>query len=189
VPNSSRAHGQLCSRFHGNREFEQAWDSLVKFAERFDLTSLNFNVNAPMLGEVFHAHWQNRKAPSGRCRWVSEVPLVWRTHEIGRLAIQGEVPGGQSPFTWSSELMEALCPFETIVLDLLGDEGPGYDDLRKAPPNRAAESPRCDQFDAATEQSIIQNTSVVPPPGGANAATEHVDQPPPLVAGSVVAGC
>src|SRR4029079_7876626 len=53
----------LCSRFHGSRKFEDAWQSLVVFAERFDLSTLHFNVNAPMLGEVFHAQWQRRDRP------------------------------------------------------------------------------------------------------------------------------
>lgn len=122
IPQRSHQHGQLWSRFHGNREFEQAWQTLVDFAERFELSSLNFNVNAPMLGEVFHANWRNRCEGTGRLCWATEIPLVWSGHEVGRVAIHGEVPGGQSPFSWSSELMEGLRPFERIVLDLLGDE-------------------------------------------------------------------
>lgn len=122
LPHDAGRNGQLLSRFHGNREFEQAWQALVEFAERFNLSSVNFNVNAAMLGEVFHAQWKNRADGSGSRNWVSEVPIIWSGHEVGRLCIQGEVPGGFSPFSWSGELMEALRPFERIVLDLLGDE-------------------------------------------------------------------
>jgi UDP-GlcNAc:undecaprenyl-phosphate GlcNAc-1-phosphate transferase len=122
IPNAPHSGNQLCSRFHGSREFEQAWETLVGFAERFQLSSLNFNVNAPMIGEVFHAHWQDRDDGPSRMRWLSELPLVWKTHEIGRLTIQGMVPADQSPFAWSSDLMSGLRPFETIVLHLLDDD-------------------------------------------------------------------
>lgn len=122
VSRSTHPHDRFSSRLRGSREFDQAWESLVGFAERFDLSSLNFNVNAPMLGEVFHAHWENGRQNAAQNRWTSDVPLIWNAHEIGRVSIHGEVPTGQSPFSWSSELMEALCPFERIVLDLLGNE-------------------------------------------------------------------
>jgi UDP-GlcNAc:undecaprenyl-phosphate GlcNAc-1-phosphate transferase len=113
------AGGDLCSRFDGSREFEQAWNSLVGFAERFKLSSLNFNVNAPMLGEAFHAQWQSDYGRPNRPCWASEVPLVWQSHEIGRLTLCGAVPGDRSPFSWSSELMGALRSFETSVLNLI----------------------------------------------------------------------
>ncbi len=109
------------SRFHGNRELEQAWDSLVAFAERFDLCALNFNVNAPMLGEVFHARWERREPDLGRRHWESELPIVWNSHEVGRLRVTGVVPLESSPFLWAGELMEALKPFELQILEILGD--------------------------------------------------------------------
>ncbi len=108
----------LSSRFHGNREFEQAWESLVELAERFDLSELNFNVNAPMFGEVFHANWQRRSLGTLGRYWETEVPLVWERYEIGRLKVTGVVPEGISPFLWSGQLMEAFKSFETQVLDL-----------------------------------------------------------------------
>jgi UDP-GlcNAc:undecaprenyl-phosphate/decaprenyl-phosphate GlcNAc-1-phosphate transferase len=106
------------SRFHGNREFDQAWESLVQLGERFDLSELNFNVNAPMFGEVFHANWQRRSLGRLGRHWETEVPLVWQRHEIGRLRVTGVVPEGISPFLWSGQLMEAFKSFETQVLDL-----------------------------------------------------------------------
>ncbi|MDP1798499.1 MAG: MraY family glycosyltransferase [Planctomycetaceae bacterium] len=107
------------SRFHGNREFDQAWESLIVFAERFDLSELNFNVNAPMLGEVFHASWQRRTpGPLGR-HWETEIPLAWGRFEVGRLKVSGVVPDDTSPFLWASDVLQSLKPFETQVLDIL----------------------------------------------------------------------
>ncbi|HET6423012.1 MAG TPA: MraY family glycosyltransferase [Planctomycetaceae bacterium] len=118
LPHSPPVQERHSSRFHGNREFDQAWESLVVLAERFDLSELNFNVNAPMFGEVFHANWQRRRLGRlGRC-WETEVPLVWKQHEIGRLKVTGIVPEGSSPFQWSGQLMESFRAFETQVLDL-----------------------------------------------------------------------
>lgn len=118
LPHLSPVGEPHASRFHGNREFDQAWESLVIFAERFDLSELNFNVNAPMLGEVFHASWQRRSpGPQGR-NWETEVPLTWGRFEVGRLKISGIVPNNTSPFLWTSDLLQSLKPFETQVLDL-----------------------------------------------------------------------
>lgn len=121
IHHSSAASEPHASRFHGNREFEQAWESLIVLAERFDLSELNFNVNAPMFGEVFHANWQRRSPGHLQRNWESEIPLVWERHEIGRLKVTGKVPEGVSPFLWSGELMEAFKSFETQVLDLFDD--------------------------------------------------------------------
>lgn len=121
LPQGVNGRHQLCSRFHGSREFREAWSTLIDFAERFGLSSLNLNINAPMLGEVYHAHWHRTGDDSERFRWETRLPLIWHSHEIGSLAVYGPVPAGMSPFTWSSELMEALRPFELEVLDLLSD--------------------------------------------------------------------
>ncbi len=119
LPHLSPVNVPHASRFHGNREFDQAWESLVAFAERFDLSELNFNIHAPMLGEVFHANWQRRNPHAVRCLWETEIPLVWHQFEVGRVRISGVVPDKISPFLWSSDLLQSLKPFETQVLDIL----------------------------------------------------------------------
>lgn len=130
LPHAGTVSEPHTSRFHGNREFDLAWESLIEFAERFDLSELNFNVNAPMLGEVFHANWQRRRPnPQGR-HWETEVPLAWGQYEVGRLRISGIVPPGTSPFLWSSDLLQSLMPFEIQVLDILG----AVPDVPPAPP-------------------------------------------------------
>lgn len=118
LPHFPHVNQPHSSRFHGNREFDQAWESLVVLAERFDLSALNFNVNAPMFGEVFHANWERRSLGKLGRHWETEIPLVWERHEIGRLKVTGVVPEGVSPFLWGGQLMEAFKSFETQVLDL-----------------------------------------------------------------------
>lgn len=105
----------LSTQVHGSRNFSNVWQSLVELGERFDLSSLQFGVNAPMVGEVFHATWQRRKGDSGVSDWRTEIPLTWNGHTIGRLKVSAAVPAGVSPFLWSVELLEALEPLEDQV--------------------------------------------------------------------------
>lgn len=112
------------SRFYGNREFEKAWESLVLFAERYDLSKLIFNINAPMLGEVFHASWQRREPDPIGLPWHTEIPLTWGQFEVGRVKVLGIVPQDTSPFLWTSDLMHSLKPFETQVVSILESPNP-----------------------------------------------------------------
>lgn len=122
LPQTSRSDSSVRSRFHGNCEFDEAWQTLLSLTDRYELSSVSFNINAPMLGEVYHSHWQRPHGQPDRFSWTAELPLIWQSHEIGRVAVQGVIPHDESPFLWTRDLMESLKTFETLVLDLFEEE-------------------------------------------------------------------
>lgn len=111
----------LCSRFDGHREWEQLWQSLVEFAERFDLCSVQLNVNSPAIGEEYHAVWERREHPPLQRLWRSEVPLFLGSLAVGRLTVAGTVPAG-TVVAWMAELIEGLNPFEMQLTELLEND-------------------------------------------------------------------
>ena len=112
---------QLTTRFRGNREWEELWETLTVFAERFDLTTVELNVNLPAIGEEYHASWY-RHAPLGEDdAWQSVIPLVASNVTVGRIRIAGLSRGG-AVCSWMSELIAGLEPFETQMQGLMEDE-------------------------------------------------------------------
>ena len=92
----------------------------MEFAERFDLCSLQLNVNSPALGEEYHAMWERKARPSISKIWHIDVPLQSRGITMGRLRIAGGVNRGPV-LEWMAELMDGLKPFEIHFLELLDD--------------------------------------------------------------------
>lgn len=118
VPESQSHREPVVSRFHGHREWELLWESLVEFAERFDLSLIQLNVNSPSIGEDYHAIWERRVSPPMLRMWRTEVPLLCGPVAVGRLTICGAASGG-SACGWMAELIEGLKPFEIQMNDLL----------------------------------------------------------------------
>lgn len=109
------------SRLQGTREWDQLWDSLVEFAERFGLTSVQLDVSLPAQHEAFFASWNHVGCDSGQLFKV-DLPLSAGSAPIGWLRLTGRCPGG-SAFGWVGELVDGLRPFETQIADLLVDDG------------------------------------------------------------------
>ena len=137
----------VASRFSGKREWDQLWNSLIEFADRFDLTSLQLNVNSPAIGEVYHGSWERKRHPPENQLWRTEIPLFYGDLSVGRLIVSGtthaseskaedssvsldpelflansNTPIDRSTFAWLAELLEGLKPFEEQMLDLLHSE-------------------------------------------------------------------
>jgi len=111
---------QVLHRLRGNREWDELWETLTEFAERFDLTAVELNVSSPAIGEEFHASW-TRKGPPPECQvWYSDIPLVAHQLTVGRLKITGASANG-SVCHWMGDLIAGLEPFEAHLLDLLED--------------------------------------------------------------------
>jgi UDP-GlcNAc:undecaprenyl-phosphate GlcNAc-1-phosphate transferase len=108
----------VCSRFHGDREWERLWQSLVEFAERFDLCIVQLNVSSPAIGEEYHALWERKEHPPLSRLWRTEIPLHLQHLNVGRLTVVGNVSDG-SAVTWMSELIDGLSPFEIEMQRLL----------------------------------------------------------------------
>lgn len=118
----------MLSRFGGERDWETLWTSLVDFAERFDLSLVQLNVNAPAIGEEYHAVWERKAHPPLIRMWRTEVPLFSGKLAVGRLTICG-TSGNMSTCDWMAELIEGLKPFEMQLNALLED----YRDGNAAP--------------------------------------------------------
>jgi UDP-GlcNAc:undecaprenyl-phosphate GlcNAc-1-phosphate transferase len=108
----------VCSRFHGDRDWERLWQSLVEFAERFDLCIVQLNVSSPAIGEEYHARWERKEHPALSQLWRTEVPLHLQNLNVGRLTVVGNVNHG-SAVQWMSELIDGLSPFEIELQRLL----------------------------------------------------------------------
>lgn len=108
----------FCSRFHGDREWERLWESLVEFAERFDVCIVQLNVSSPAIGEEYHALWERKEHPPLSRLWRTEVPLRLQNLNVGRLTVVGNCSTG-SAIEWMSELIDGLAPFEIELQRLL----------------------------------------------------------------------
>ena len=108
----------LCTQLQGDREWDDLWSTLVEFADRFDVSSLQLNVTLPALQEDYHATWQRRVRDSETELWRTDIPLISNCVAVGRLQIAG-VCNGESACTWMGELIAGLKPFETQMLTLL----------------------------------------------------------------------
>jgi UDP-GlcNAc:undecaprenyl-phosphate GlcNAc-1-phosphate transferase len=114
------AAGQMRARLEGTRRWDELWDMLTAFAQRFDLSSVQLNVNSPAIGEGFHASWQRKHRPDESQLWQSDIPLIAGKITVGRLKIMGACADG-SVCTWMGDLIAGLKPFECQMLELLSD--------------------------------------------------------------------
>lgn len=125
IPSANRAQAGASSPVHarltGTREWEELWETLTDYANRFDLTSIQMNVNLPALNEEYHATWNRRARGSDRQEWSTDVPLIAGDMTVGRLKISGRSAEG-SICTWMGEIIEGLKPFEVQMLSLLSDQ-------------------------------------------------------------------
>jgi UDP-GlcNAc:undecaprenyl-phosphate/decaprenyl-phosphate GlcNAc-1-phosphate transferase len=126
----------MTTRFRGDREWEDLWLTLTEFAERFDLTAIQLNVNLPALGEEYHATWKRREHPAESELWHSDIPLKSHELTVGRLRITGSSNEG-GVCSWMGDLIAGLEPFEKHLQALL-------DDLRGYA-RRPASGPRRDE--------------------------------------------
>ncbi|MEZ5942753.1 MAG: MraY family glycosyltransferase [Planctomycetaceae bacterium] len=111
----------VSSRFDGDRDWDTLWQSLLAFAEEFDLSLVQLNVNSPSIGEEFHAFWERKEHPPQLRMWRTEVPLFHGKLAVGRLTICGTSREGAT-CAWMAELIEGLKPFEQKMRELLDDQ-------------------------------------------------------------------
>lgn len=111
--------GPLVSRIHGEKAWESLWEELITYSERFDLSTVQLNVSAPVIGEEYHARWERRGRDDLRTEWSSEIPLIVGELTIGRLIVSGKVCPGRSAIDWMAELVSGLQPFQIQMEALL----------------------------------------------------------------------
>ena len=108
------------SRMQGSREWEELWQTLIDFAERFDLSSVQMNLTMPMIAEEYHADWNRKQRPNEAELWHSDIPLKVHDVIVGRLRITGASKQG-SACAWMGELIGGLKPFETQMLEMISE--------------------------------------------------------------------
>ncbi len=148
---------QLSTRFRGNREWEELWETLKTYAERFDLTMVDLNVSLPSIGEEFHASWRRPTPLDEESPWQSVIPLVARQVTVGRIRIAGASRGGRV-CSWMSELIAGLEPFETQIQDLMQEEDSRFSpdfDLAGSADSSPAENPELTALDSDTAVSLL----------------------------------
>lgn len=116
----NRPRHPVRDRLTGTRDWDDLWNTLTVFAERFDLCSVQLNVNLPALNEEYYVHWDRRERGEDLEEWFTDLPLVSDNVAIGRLRIRGRCAHG-SVCSWMGDLIAGLKPFETQMLNLLVD--------------------------------------------------------------------
>ena len=109
------------TRFTGTRDWEELWNTLTEYAERFDLCSVQLNVNLPAWNEDYHVQWERRAVGDIHQEWSTDLPLINNDITIGRLMIRGRRTQG-SVCMWMGELIAGLKPFESHLLALLEEQ-------------------------------------------------------------------
>ncbi|MCA9025734.1 MAG: undecaprenyl/decaprenyl-phosphate alpha-N-acetylglucosaminyl 1-phosphate transferase [Planctomycetaceae bacterium] len=114
-----RKHEPFSSRLQGNREWDSLWERLTDYAERFDLSMVQLNVNLPALHEEYHAVWKRKHGAEQDQMWHATLPLVCQDgHAIGRLRLAGLAEPGVELSQWMSDLILGLHSFEEQVQQL-----------------------------------------------------------------------
>ncbi len=125
LPNSNKVTGATSSPVHsrltGTRDWEELWETLTEYAERFDLCAVQLNVNLPELNEEYHVNWNRRDRGPERQQWTTDIPLIAGRITVGRLRISGRSTEG-SICSWMGELIAGLKPFEMQISSLLSDQ-------------------------------------------------------------------
>jgi len=108
---------QAAIRLQGTRPWDQLWNSLIEFTEKFNLSSVRLDVNIPAFHEGYHASWASTTRHEPNQLWRTEIPLGSGEQVIGRLTICGsrdELPVCDV----IDRLMDLLYPFEMRLLKL-----------------------------------------------------------------------
>ncbi|MBC8877171.1 MAG: undecaprenyl/decaprenyl-phosphate alpha-N-acetylglucosaminyl 1-phosphate transferase [Planctomycetes bacterium] len=110
--------GVLQARIQSSGQWDELWETLTTFAERFDLNDIQLNVHLPAQDEEYHASWQRKERPRDAEIWRSEIPLIANDITVGRLRITGQC-SNCSVCAWMGDLIAGLKPFETHMLELI----------------------------------------------------------------------
>jgi len=118
-------------QLHGKQEWHQLWQTLTEFADRFEMEAVELLVNIPSVGEEYHASWRSTSRGEQHDAWRSEIPLIINGQRVGHIKVLG-VCGKGSICEWMSDLIGGLRPFETQLIELIGEVHEKYAS-RKSP--------------------------------------------------------
>jgi len=80
---------------HGKVDWRELWQRLLAWEEKLSLCSLRLDVNAPALGEGYHARWNRgpEATEEEEAVWRAQIPLTLEGRSIGKLEISGRRNG------------------------------------------------------------------------------------------------
>jgi UDP-GlcNAc:undecaprenyl-phosphate/decaprenyl-phosphate GlcNAc-1-phosphate transferase len=105
---------------NGDHNWQNLWETLTAFAERFEMDAVELMVNLPQIGEVYHASWKRKTNTATHQEWKSEIPLIVQDMRVGHIRVVGAVGEG-SICKWMSELIGGLEGFEAELVTLVED--------------------------------------------------------------------
>jgi UDP-GlcNAc:undecaprenyl-phosphate GlcNAc-1-phosphate transferase len=77
-------------RLQGTVDWTELWGAMVEAARRLRLKMLRLDVNAPAIGEGYHARWDLAREEADEAGvWLAEIPLSAHGGAIGRLEVVG----------------------------------------------------------------------------------------------------
>ncbi|GAB5441889.1 MAG: MraY family glycosyltransferase [Fuerstiella sp.] len=132
APHQSILHDEKV-QLHGDHNWQELWETLTDFAERFEMDSVELMVNLPKIGEEYHASWRRKTKTASHEEWKSEIPLIVEDMRVGYIRVVGAVGDG-SICKWMSDLIGGLQSFEDELVMLIRD-------LREQRLNEKAGSP------------------------------------------------
>ena len=115
---------QLCTRIQGMRKWDGLWQTLTTYADQFDLTAVQLNINVPSLHEEYHARWDRKACRDRATLCDTEIPLVAGSRTVGRVKITVDSLQRDSMCAWMTELIAGLQPFESHLQSLLAEPVP-----------------------------------------------------------------
>jgi UDP-GlcNAc:undecaprenyl-phosphate GlcNAc-1-phosphate transferase len=82
---------QIEMRLHGNVDWRELWLRILDWDEALNLCCLRLDVNAPSLGEGYHARWERGHEinEEDEALWRAQIPLTLKGRSIGKLEISG----------------------------------------------------------------------------------------------------
>ena len=117
APSQSVLHDEEI-RLSGDHNWQQLWETLTQFAERFQMDSVELIVNLPLIGEEYHGSWKRKTETERHETWKSEIPLIVQDMRVGHLRVAGAIGEG-SICKWMSDLIGGLEAFEAELVSLI----------------------------------------------------------------------
>ncbi|MFY9252164.1 MAG: MraY family glycosyltransferase [Fuerstiella sp.] len=108
------------TQLRGDHNWQQLWETLTDFAERFKMDRVELIVNLPLIGEEYHASWKRKTQTQMHEEWKSEIPLIVQDMRVGHIKVVGAVGDG-SICEWMSDLIGGLGAFEAELVTLIED--------------------------------------------------------------------
>jgi UDP-GlcNAc:undecaprenyl-phosphate GlcNAc-1-phosphate transferase len=119
IPHPDRKLGgstPFSSRLQGHSDWESHWNELRDFAQRFDLLSVQLDINIPSIHEEFHASWTRRRITRESHIWRLATPIKSATQVLGRVLLVGEAAESSAVLT-IVDLSDGLKQFEVDVVN------------------------------------------------------------------------